>query len=115
MSSSFQSTAFKSSANPVDTFVAPPQYQPTSDIEVLSKILSDINPNLQKFLSAKMNEAVLEEESEGMALAIENAADGFKDVVKSVRKKNGTKVANQLIGGSIFADTYYLAVDVGVF
>ena len=107
MTSSYQSTAFNSSARPVDTFVEQPRVLPKTGAEELASILKTVNPNLQKFLSAKINEAVLEEESEGMALAIENAADGFKDVVKSVRKENGTEVANQLIGSSIFADRAY--------
>jgi len=110
MSSSFQSTAFKSSANPVDTFVAPPQYQPTSDIEVLSKILSDINPTLQKFLYNKMEKAANEERRKGARKALDESKLGFKNVTKDIRKTDGNKVANQLIGGSIFANDEYQKV-----
>lgn len=110
MSSSFQSTAFKSSANPVDTFVAPPQYQPTSDIEVLSKILSDINPTLQKFLYKKMEKAANEERRKGARKALDESKLGFKNVTKDIRKTDGNKAANQLIGGSIFANDEYQKV-----
>ena len=110
MSSSFQSTAFKSSANPVDTFVAPPQYQPTSDIEVLSNILSDINPTLQKFLYKKMEKAAKEERRKGARKALDESKLGFKNVTKDIRKTDGNKAANQLIGGSIFANDEYQKV-----
>tara|TARA_B100000287_G_scaffold85292_4_gene77896 strand:+ start:10742 stop:13198 length:2457 start_codon:yes stop_codon:yes gene_type:complete len=110
MSSSFQSTAFKSSANPVDTFVAPPQYQPISDIEVLSNILSDINPTLQKFLYKKMEKAAKEERRKGARKALDESKLGFKNVTKDIRKTDGNKAANQLIGGSIFANDEYQKV-----
>lgn len=110
MSSSFQSTAFKSSANPVDTFVAPPQYQPISDIEVLSNILSDINPTLQKFLYKKMEKAANEERRKGARKALDESKLGFKNVTKDIRKTDGNKAANQLIGGSIFANDEYQKV-----
>ena len=35
MTSSYQSTAFQSSASPVDTFVRPPSVQPKTDICLL--------------------------------------------------------------------------------
>ena len=54
MTNSFQSTAFQSSARPVDTFVVEPQVLPKTQAEELALILETVNPNLQKFLSLKI-------------------------------------------------------------
>ena len=107
MSSSFQSTAFQSSARPVDTFVAPPSVQPKSSVEELAEILQSINPAIQSFLETRFKKEVEKEEAEGTELAIEQAATNFKDISKSVKKTDGEDVARQLIGGSIFADRAY--------
>ena len=107
MSSSFQSTAFQSSARPVDTFVAPPSVQPKSSVEELAEILQSINPAIQSFLETRFKKEVEKEEAEGAELAIEQAATNFKDISKSVKKTDGEDVARQLIGGSIFADRAY--------
>ena len=109
MTSSVQSTAFQSSARPVDTFVAPPQYEPISDIENLSKILSEINPNLQKFLGTKIEQEVEKEKQEGVKIAIDQVlAEGdLTSAVNKIRKQDGDKAARQLVGGSIFADRAY--------
>ncbi len=58
MTSSFQSTAFQSSARPVDTFVAPPSVQPKTGIESLAETLAAVNPNLQKFIGARIENAI---------------------------------------------------------
>ena len=107
MSSSFQSTAFQSSARPVDTFVAPPSVQPKSSVEELAEILQSINPAIQSFLETRFKKEVEKEEAEGAELAIEQAATNFKDISKSVKKTDGEDAARQLIGGSIFADRAY--------
>ena len=109
MTSSYQSTAFQSSANPVDTFVAPPQYEPISDIENLSKILSKINPNLQKFIGTKIDEAVENERRKGTRIALDAATNSgeIKDIRKQIADSNGDEFANGLIGGSIFADDQF--------
>ena len=54
MISSYQSTAFRSSARPIDTFVAEPSVLPKTGAEELAEILQAVNPNLQKFLSTKI-------------------------------------------------------------
>ena len=107
MSSSFQSTAFQSSARPVDTFVAPPSVQPKSSVEELAEILQSINPAIQSFLETRFKKEVEKEEAEGAELAIEQAATNFKDISKSIKKTDGEDAARQLIGGSIFADRAY--------
>ena len=101
MSSSFESTAFQSAARPVDTFVAPPQYDPISDIEGLSKILSAINPALNKFFATRMEKAAEQERAD---INLEIGKKGFKTIAKEHRDQHGDNAANRLIGGSIFAD-----------
>ena len=107
MTSSFQSTAFQSSARPVDTFVRPPSVQPKTDIEQLAEALQSINPAIQSFIGSRLEKAVEKEEAEGTELAIEDAAKNFKDISRGVKKADGEDAARQLIGGSIFADRAY--------
>ncbi len=107
MTSSFQSTAFNSSARPVDTFVAPPRVQPKTDIESLAETLAAVNPNLQKFIETKLEGAVKEERRKGQRIAFEEAKLGFKNITKDIRNTAGNAAANQLIGGSIFANDEY--------
>jgi len=107
MTSSFQSTAFNSSARPVDTFVAPPSVQPKTGIESLAETLAAVNPNLQKFIETKLEGAVKEERRKGQRIAFEEAKLGFKNITKDIRNTAGNAAANQLIGGSIFANDEY--------
>ena len=107
MTSSFQSTAFQSSARPVDTFVAPPSVQPKTDLEELAEALQSINPAIQTFLGSRIKKEIEKEEAEGTEQAIEDAASNFKDISKGVNKTDGEDPARQLIGGSIFADRAY--------
>ena len=107
MTSSFQSTAFQSSARPVDTFVQPVRVQPKTGIEELATALVTVNPALQKFIAFKTDEAIKEEKKEGIEIAFEEAKNGFKSIVKNVRNQEGNEMANTLIGGSVFADREY--------
>ena len=109
MSSSFQSTAFQSSASPVDTFVAPPSVQPKTGIESLAETLVTINPNLQKFIGTKIDEAVENERRKGTRIALDAAKNSgeIKDIRKQIADSNGDEFANGLIGGSIFADDQF--------
>ena len=56
MTSSFQSTAFQPAASPVDTFVAEPSVLPKTNAEELAGILSSVNPALQNYFGAEINE-----------------------------------------------------------
>jgi len=107
MTSSVQSTAFQSSARPVDTFVRPPSVQPKSDIEQLAEALQSINPAIQSFIGSRIEKAVEKEEAEGTELAIEDAAKNFKNISRGIKKTDGEDAARRLIGGSIFADRAY--------
>ena len=107
MTSSFQSTAFQSSARPVDTFVRPPSVQPKTGIESLAETLAAVNPNLQKFIGAKLEQAVDQEKLKGAEIALQEAKSELRNVVSGVRKQDGDEVARQLIGGSIFAQAGY--------
>ena len=107
MTSSFQSTAFESSARPVDTFVAPPSVLPKTGIMALAETLQSINPAIQTFLNVRLEKTIEKEEAEGTELAIEDAVTNFKPIVKNIKKTNGEDAARRLIGGSIFADRAY--------
>jgi len=99
MTSSYQSTAFQSSARPVDTFVAPPSVQPKTGIESLAETLAAVNPNLQRFIGTKIESAIEDERAD---MTMEIAKKGFKQITKEHRNKFGDDATNQLIGGSIF-------------
>ncbi len=105
MASSYQSTSFQSSARPVDTFVRQSTVPLIEEdgFSQLTKALSAVNPVLDMY----MQQTIEDEKAEGFAIALEESADGFKDLVKDVRKNNGEKEAKKLIGGSIFADRAY--------
>jgi hypothetical protein len=109
MSSSFQSTAFRSSARPVDTFVAEPSVLPKTGAEELASILQTVNPNLQKFLSTKIEKQIDEEKIKFQNIAIqEDLIDGiFGDIVTETRKKEGSEAADQLIGASVIGRKAY--------
>ena len=107
MTSSYQSTAFQSSARPVDTFVRPPSVQPKTDLEELAEALQSINPAIQSFIGSRIEKAIEREEAEGTEQAIEDAAKNFKDISRGIKKADGEDAARQLIGGSIFADRAY--------
>ena len=109
MTNSFQSTAFRSSASPVDTFVAPPSVQPKTGIESLAETLAAVNPNLQKFIGTKLEETVEQERQKGLKIAIDQilTEGDLTSTVNKIRKKDGDDAARQLVGGSIFADRAY--------
>ncbi len=105
MTSSYQSTAFQSSARPVDTFVRQSTVPLIEDdgFTQLTKALSAVNPVLDFY----MKKTIEDEQAEGMDIAFEEAKTGLRKVVTDVRKKNGDEAARQLVGGSIFADRAY--------
>ena len=102
MTSSFQSTAFQSSARPVDTFVAEPSVLPKTDLMELAETLQSINPALQKFIGQKIEDRIEKEKTKFQNIAIqEDLLDGvFGDTVTNVRKELGSDAADQLIGAS---------------
>tara|TARA_R100000234_G_scaffold114791_1_gene90208 strand:- start:4471 stop:6969 length:2499 start_codon:yes stop_codon:yes gene_type:complete len=102
MTSSFQSTAFQSSARPVDTFVAEPSVLPKSNLMELAETLQTINPALQKFIGQKIEDRIDKEKTKFQNLAIqEDLINGvFGNTVTGVRKELGSDAADQLIGAS---------------
>ena len=105
MSSSYQSTAFQSSARPVDTFVRQSTVPLIKDdgFTQLTKALSAVNPVLDFY----MKKTIEDEQAEGMDIAIEQSFEDFKETSKEIGKTKGQNAARQLIGGSIFADRAY--------
>ena len=100
-------SSFQPQARPVDTFVAPSTVAPTDGFDQLVRALKTVNPGINKFIDFKLDEVIEDEQAEGTEIAIENAANNFKDITKSVKKTDGDAAARQLIGGSIFAQKAY--------
>jgi len=100
-------SSFQPQARPVDTFVAPSTVAPTDGFDQLVRALKTVNPGINKFIDFKLDEVIEEEQAEGTEIAIEKAANNFKDITKSVKKTDGDAAARQLIGGSIFAQKAY--------
>ena len=107
MTSSYQSTAFQSSARPVDTFVRPPSVQPKTGIEELASALATVNPSLQKIIGSQLERKKEEEIARGMQIRMEEGKKELSKVLREVNKKEGKDVARQLVGGNIFAQYGY--------
>ena len=107
MTNSYQSTAFQSSARPVDTFVAPPSVQPKTGIEELASALATVNPSLQKIIGSQLERKKEEEIARGMQIRMEEGKKELSKVLREVNKKEGKDVARQLVGGNIFAQYGY--------
>ena len=110
MTSRFQSTAIQSSARPPGRKgVYELNVLPKTGIESLAETLAAVNPNLQRFIGAKLEQAVDQEKEKGLKIAVDQVlADGdLTSTVNKVRKKDGDNAARQLVGGSIFADRAY--------
>ena len=107
MTSSYQSTAFQSSARPVDTFVRQSTVPLIEEdgFSQLTKALSAVNPVLDIFAK----KAIEEEEEKGFKLAIDKVFDSGQvgKEANEIRKKDGDDAARGLVGGSIFADRVY--------
>ena len=102
MTSSYQSTAFQSSAGPVDTFVRQSTVPLIEDdgFTQLTKALSAVNP----LLDMKMQDVIEEDVAD---FSIELAQKGFKKIVDEHKEKYGDKATRQLIGGSIFTQEVF--------
>jgi len=108
MTNSFLSNnSFKPQASPVDTYVRPSQIAPQTGFDQLVNALVTVNPSLNALVDSKIKEKIREEQAEGIKIAEQEALTGFKKVVKNVKENDGNDLANQLIGGSIFADNAY--------
>ena len=97
MTNSFQSTAFQPQASPVDTFVQPVSVQPKSGIESLAETLAVVNPNIQKFLGTKIEDAVEKEKQKAINDALDGNINDFKITTELLK-------SNELFGGNIFYD-----------
>ena len=85
MSSSFQSTAYQSFAQPVDTFVQPVSVKPKTNMMALAESLKVINPVLEKFIETKIEEKRAEVSEEAMNDALDSSTNDWADASKYVR------------------------------
>ena len=95
MSSSFQSTAYQSFAQPVDTFVKPVSVLPKTNMMALAETLKVINPVLEKFIETKVDERRAEISEEAMNDALDSSTKDWADASKYVRD-NGLFSGNRL-------------------
>jgi LysM repeat protein len=128
MSSSFQSTAYQSFAQPVDTFVQPVNVLPKTDMMALADTLKVINPALEKFIETKIEEKRAEISEEALNDALDSSTKDWADASKYVRDNklfSGNRLYNKvfqrtkatIIGGSLeskFKTEYETATVNGV-
>jgi len=116
MTNSFQSTAFRGSARPVDTFVAPPSVQPKTGIESLAEALATVNPALQKIIGTRLERIKEQEILEGQNQILSSTPTEINKIKKELEKKEGKRFARNFVGGNIY--TQYgiekqLAINLG--
>ena len=95
MSSSFQSTAYQSFAQPVDTFVTPVSVLPKTNMMALAEALKVVNPVLEKFIETKIEDKRAEISEEAMNDALDSSTKDWADASKYVRD-NGLFSGNRL-------------------
>ena len=99
MSSSFQSTAYQSFAQPVDTFVKPVSVLPKTNMMALAETLKVINPALEKFIETKIDERRAEISEEAMNDALDSSTNDWADASKYVRDNklfSGNRLYNKV-------------------
>jgi len=112
MSSSFQSTAYQSFAQPVDTFVKPVSVLPKTDMMALAETLKVINPVLEKFIETKIDERRAEISEEALNDALDSSTNDWADASKYVKDNklfSGNRLYNKvfkrtkatILGGSL--------------
>mgnify|MGYP003122145642 CR=1 FL=1 len=88
MSSSFQSTAYQSFAQPVDTFVQPVSVLPKTDMMALAETLQVVNPVLEKFIAVKVEERREEISNKAINDALNSSTKDWADASKYVKSNN---------------------------
>ena len=99
MSSSFQSTAYQSFAQPVDTFVEPVKVLPKTNMMALAETLKVVNPVLEKFIETKIDERRAEISEEAMNDALDSSTNDWADASKYVRDNklfSGNRLYNKV-------------------
>ena len=104
MTSSYESTAFRSYASPVDTFVAQPSVLPKTGAEELAEILETVNPTLQQFIGNRILQEKAKGELEGELKVIEADPETLKQITKALNSTD-KKAARQILGSSRFVRT----------
>lgn len=102
MTSSFQSTAFRSSASPVDTFVAQPTVLPKTGAEELAEILQIVNPALQQFIGQRIQKEVEKDKAQATADVLEAEINGgaISRLSNNLEKSEERQTVREVIGGS---------------
>ena len=112
MTSSFQSTAYQSFAQPVNTFVEPVKVLPKTNMMALAETLKVVNPVLEKFIETKIDEKRAEISEEALNDALDSSTNDWADASKYVRSNklfSGNRLYNKvfkrtkatILGGSL--------------
>ena len=104
MTSSYESTAFRSYASPVDTFVEQPRVLPKTGAEELAEILKTVNPTLQEFIGNRLLQEKAKGELEGELKVIEADPETLKQITKALNTTD-KKAAKQILGSNRFVRT----------
>ena len=96
MTSSYESTAFRSYASPVDTFVAQPRVLPKTGAEELAEILETVNPTLQQFIGNRLLQEKAKGELEGEVKVLEADPETLKQITKALSTTD-KKAARQML------------------
>ena len=85
MTNSFQSTAFRSSAAPVETFVQQPRVLPKTNTEELADILKVVNPGIQKYLGLQLQKEADAAASKAINDALDDSTENFAETTKFLK------------------------------
>ena len=88
MSSSFQSTAYQSFAQPVNTFVEPVKVLPKTNMMALAETLKVINPALEKIVETMVEGERAEISEEAMNDALDSSTNDWADASKYIKSNN---------------------------
>jgi LysM repeat protein len=116
MTNSFQSTAFQSATNPVDTFVQPVTVQPKSGAQELAEILQIVNPTLQQFIQKKAIEKRDQQIDEGRLLVANASPKELAEIRKQVEANSDKKGFRKFLGTNYFMQygiEQQLAINIG--
>ena len=75
---------------------------PKTNAEELAGILSSVNPALQNYFGAEINEKKQEQEQLGMEKVMQASKPELQRIINQVKKQDGSKAARQLVGGNMF-------------
>ena len=99
----FQSTAGQTSRTPVETFVAPVEVLPKTNLMGLAETLKEINPTLQKFVNFEIQKAKQEGILEGQNLLLGANDKQITEIKKQLANKD-KRIMRNFVGGNMYME-----------